>query len=393
MAVYGFPEEMLQYRPEAESENTGLLKDHSAPRRGSMDLPFLGMTLVILLIGLIMVLSASFARSYYESGNATFVFVRQLIFSVSGIALMFIASRIRISTFRKYSFWLLAFSIVLLAIVPVIGVESGGARRWIDLKITKFQPSEIAKLALVLAFSSMICMYKNKMKTFRYGVVPFVTVIAIMVGLLILEPHLSASVIILGLGAVMMFAGGTKLRWFVVVGIAVCLAVVLILPNFDYARERIDVWRDPLAEKLDGGWQIVQSLYAVGSGGLLGLGLGQGRQKYLYLPEEHNDFIFAVVGEELGFIGAVLILALFAMLIIRGFWIAMHARDRFGSLVATGLSALLALQVFLNVAVVTNLIPCTGISLPFFSSGGTALWLQMLEMGIILSISRDIKDK
>ncbi len=289
----------------------------NSPRRaradGSADA---GMTLVILLIGLIMVLSASFARSYYESGNATFVFVRQLIFSVSGVALMLIASRIKVSVFQKYSFWLLVASVVLLALVPFIGVESGGAKRWINLKITRFQPSEIAKLALVLSFSSMICVYKDKMKTFRYGVVPFFAVIAIIVGLLILEPHLSASVIILALGAVMMFAGGTRLRWFALVGIAVALASVLLLPNFDYARERIAVWRDPLAEKLKGGWQIVQSLYAVGSGGLLGLGLGQGRQKYLYLRKSTMTS-FCNRRRGTGLYRAVLILALFAMLIIR----------------------------------------------------------------------------
>ena len=190
----------------------------------------------------------------------------------------------------------------------------------------------------------------------------------------------------------MMFVGGTRLRWFAIVAIFVALAAVVLLSNFDYASGRIAAWRDPLSQKLTGGWQIVQSLYAVGSGGLLGLGLGQGRQKHLYLPEEHNDFIFAVVCEELGFIGAALILILFAILILRGFWLALRARDRFGSLVITGLTSLLALQVFLNVAVVTNLIPCTNI--PSFSAPVEQHYeLQMLEMGIILSISREIKDK
>jgi cell division protein FtsW len=369
------------------------VRERAEVKRGQMDLPFFAMTLVILTIGLIMVFSASFARAYYESGNPAYVFVRQFIFSVSGVAIMLIASRIKPTFFRRYSFWLLVFSIGLLVLVPIIGEESGGAKRWIDLKITGFQPSEIAKLAVVLSFASMICIYKDKMKTFRYGVLPFVLIIGIIVGLLILEPHLSASVIIIALGGIMMFVGGTRLRWFAIVAIFVALAAVVLLSNFDYASGRIAAWRDPLSQKLTGGWQIVQSLYAVGSGGLLGLGLGQGRQKHLYLPEEHNDFIFAVVCEELGFIGAALIIILFAILILRGFWLALRARDRFGSLVITGLTSLLALQVFLNVAVVTNLIPCTGISLPFFSSGGTALWLQMLEMGIILSISREIKDK
>lgn len=393
---YSFPDESsrgILGTGEYDAKDKGQVREGGAVKCGQMDLPFLAMTLVILTIGLIMVFSASFARAYYESGNAAYVFVRQFIFSVSGVALMLLASRIKPTFFRRYSFWLLAFSIGLLILVPIIGEEIGGARRWIDLKITGFQPSEITKLAVVLSFASMICLYKNKMKTFRYGVVPFVSVIGIIVGLLILEPHLSASVIIIALGGIMMFAGGTRLRWFAILAIFIGLAVVVLLPSFDYASGRIAAWRDPLSQKLEGGWQIVQSLYAVGSGGLLGLGLGQGRQKYLYLPEEHNDFIFAVVCEELGFIGAALILILFAILIIRGFWLALHARDRFGSLVITGLTSLLALQVFLNVAVVTNLVPCTGISLPFFSYGGTALWLQMLEMGIILSISREIKDK
>lgn len=393
---YSFPEnssrEVVDINEYSEKERE-TERERVAVKRGQMDLPFLAMTLVILTIGLIMVFSASFARSYYESGNAAYVFVRQFIFSVSGVVLMLIASRIKPALFRRYSFFLLAASIALLVLVPIIGEESGGAKRWIDLKITGFQPSEIAKLAVVLSFASMICQYKNKMKTFKYGVVPFVSIIGIIVFLLILEPHLSASVIIIALGGIMMFAGGTRLRWFAVVAVAVAVAAAVLLTNFDYASGRIAAWRDPLSQKLTGGWQIVQSLYAVGSGGLLGLGLGQGRQKYLYLPEEHNDFIFAVVCEELGFIGAALILILFVILILRGYWLALHARDRFGSLVITGLTSLLALQVFLNVAVVTNLVPCTGISLPFFSSGGTALWLQMLEMGIILSISREIKDK
>ncbi len=216
---------------------------------------------------------------------------------------------------------------------------------------------------------------------------------AIILGLLILEPHLSACVIIVLVGAIMMFVGGTRVFWFVLVAVIAVAAGFILVKLFDYAAARIAIWKDPFIDKRGDGWQIVQSLYAVGSGGLLGLGLGQGRQKYLYLPEEHNDFIFSVVCEELGFIGASLILILFAILIIRGFWIAMHARDRYGSMIVTGLTSLLAIQVFLNVAVVTNLIPSTGISLPFFSYGGTALVLQLAEMGIILSVSRDIEAK
>lgn len=365
-------------------------RSSGAEKRGHIDLPFCVLTLVILAIGVIMVLSASFARSYYTSGEPVYFFVRQMIFAVSGVALMLVVSRIKVSTFRRFSYPLLFVSIVLLAAVPFIGVSEGDVTRWISLGFTTFQPSEITKLAEVLAFASMICAYKDKMRTFKYGVLPFAIVVAVIVGLLYMEPHLSAAVIIFAIAVLMMFAGGTRLGWFALLGGIVLVLGILTLTKFGYASDRIAAWRHPEDDPINKGFQILQSLYAIGSGGLLGLGLGQGRQKYLYLPAEHNDYIFAIVCEELGFIGAILILILFALLIIRGFWIALHANDRYGSLVATGLTGLLAIQVFLNIAVVTNLIPCTGISLPFFSYGGTALWIQLVEMGIILSISRDI---
>lgn len=355
-----------------------------------MDLPFLVLTLIILTIGVIMVLSASFARAYYTAGDPMKYFIRQLGFALGGVAIMLWFSRWRVSTFRRFSMPLLAVSIFLLMMVPIIGVSEGGAKRWIDLGFTTFQPSEIAKVAVVMSFSVLICTYKEKMKTFKYGVLPFVVILALIVGLLILEPHLSASVIILSVGAIMMFAGGTHIKWFGILAAVVAVAAVIILTQMDYASARITAWKDPEADPLGAGFQIRQSLYAIGSGGMLGVGLGQSRQKFLYLPEEHNDYIFAIVCEELGFVGAMLILILFALLIVRGFWLALHARERYGALVITGLTSLLAIQVFLNVAVVTNLIPATGISLPFFSYGGTALLIQLAEMGVILAISRDI---
>lgn len=364
--------------------------DKEKSRRGPMDLPFLILTLIILTIGVIMVLSASYARAYYASGDPTKYFVRQLVFAASGVALMLLTSRLPVSLFRRMSMWSLLVSIVLLALVPIIGVEDNGAQRWIDLGITTFQPSEIAKIAVILSFATMICSFKEKMKTFKYGVLPFAVILVVIVGLLVLEPHLSASIIIIAIGAIMMFIGGTRLGWFIGGGVTVAGAAWLAIAKMGYASNRIAAWLDPFAYKQTTGYQTIQSLYAIGSGGLLGMGLGQGRQKHLYLPEEHNDFIFSVVCEELGFIGALLILILFALLIVRGYWLALHAKDKFSSLITTGITSLLALQVFLNVAVVTNLIPCTGISLPFFSYGGTALWIQLVEMGIILSVSRDI---
>ena len=365
-----------------------------ARKRGNVDLPFLVLTLFILTIGVVMVLSASFARGYYASEKGPmYFFKRQLIFAVSGVVLMIVTSHIRPTTMRRWSMHLLILSIFMLILVPIIGVEDNGAKRWISLGFTTFQPSEIAKLAEILAFANMICRFKNKMGTFKYGVLPFVIVVVVIVGLLLLEPHLSASVIILAIAIVMMWAGGTRSFWFVGGIIVVGLAGVVLITNMGYASDRITAWLHPEDDPLGKGFQILQSLYAIGSGGLLGLGIGQSRQKYLYLPEEHNDYIFSVVCEELGFIGAMLILVLFAMLIIRGFWIALHANTRFDSLVATGITSMLAIQVFLNVGVVTNLLPSTGISMPFFSYGGTALWIQLVEMGIILSVSRDIPIK
>ncbi len=353
------------------------------------------LTLLLLAIGVVMVLSASYASAYYDlsketGGNATYYFARQLIFAVLGVVVMLVASRFPVSFYRKFSFWVLGVAIVLLAAVLVIGTESGGGKRWIIIAGQSIQPSEIAKIGVILAFAKLICRYKNLMGTFKYGVMPFAVVLAVIVGLLILEPHLSASIIIIALGAVMMFIGGARLFWFVggLIGVSGLFAIVVSVLN--YSSERISAWLDPFADTGDTGYQIVQSLYAVGSGGLFGLGLGQSRQKFLYLPEEHNDFIFSIVSEELGFIGAALILTLFALLIVRGYWIAMHSRDRYGFLVCTGITSLLALQVILNVAVCTNLVPCTGISLPFFSYGGSALLMQLGEMGIILSVSRDV---
>ena len=370
--------------------------DDSAISRGAMDVPFLLLTLLLLAIGVVMVFSASFARAYYSAAsnhNPSYYFTRQIVFALMGVAAMLVASRFPIGFYRRFAGPILATAVALLLLVLVGGTKVNGARRWFAIAGVTFQPSEIAKIAVILFDATLICRYHSKMNTFRYGVLPFGIVAGLIVGLLILEPHLSASIIIIAITATMMFIGGARLIWFLIGGGAVGLGFFLVVNVLSYSSERISAWRDPFGDTGDTGYQIVQSLYAIGSGGLSGLGLGNSRQKYLYLPEEHNDFIFSVVCEELGFIGATLILILFALLIIRGYWLALHARDRYSFLVCTGITTLLALQVILNIAVVTNLIPCTGISLPFFSYGGTALLLQLAEMGVVLSISRDIPEK
>ena len=350
---------------------------------------FLLLTLLLTGLGLVMIYSSSFARALYETGDSAYFFKRQLIFSLIGAAELLAVSRVRPELLKKLAFPVLGISIVflILVFVPGIGQSENGATRWIRLGIS-FQPSEIAKLGVILSYAAMIASFQEKMETFRYGIAPFAAILAVIVVLLRLEPHNSAIVIIACTAGAMLFLGGVRYRWFVLGGGVMLLGLAVILGAGGYEASRITAWRDPFSDPSDSGYQIIQSLYAIGSGGLLGLGFGQGRQKYLYLPEEHNDYIFAIVCEELGLAGALAILLLYALLILRGYWIAMHVRDRFLSLTVAGITTLTALQVFFNIGVVTNLLPSTGISLPFFSYGGTALLIQLGEMGIILSASR-----
>ena len=361
--------------------------------RGLLDVPFLVLTVLLVLIGVLMMFSASYARAYSAEGKATYYFARQAVFAIVGIGIMLFFSTWNYQIWRSVSFFILAAAIVFLLLVPLIGIEENGAKRWIYLGFTSFQPSEVAKLGIVLTFASMISYYRERMQSFREGILPFVVILAVVCGLLVLEPHLSAIIIILGVSAAMLFLGGVKLRWFAAGLAVVAVFIGIYLATKGYAGGRIQAWLHPFEDESDSGYQIVQSLYAIGSGGLMGLGLGRSRQKYLYLPEEHNDYIFPIVCEELGFVGAMVVLLLFLLLILRGYWIALHARDRFGMLVVGGLTTLLALQVFLNIGVVTNLLPATGISLPFFSYGGTALLIQLFEMGVILSVSRQNDNK
>jgi len=364
-------------------------------RRAPFDLFFFLTVLLLLGLGVVMILSASSPRAYYDpagqtGGNAVYYFVRQLVFALLGVGLMLLASYLPMGFYRRYTPAFLALTLLLLLLVPLIGVKANGSRRWLGIGGLTLQPSELAKLCVILLFALLICRFRTRMRRFRYGILPFVGILGVFVGLLILEPHFSASIILIAVGAAMLFLGGVRLAWFAGAFAAASAGLAVLMTFFPYASSRLRTWRDPFSSSSDEGYQIVQSLYSVGSGGLSGLGLGGSRQKYLYLPEEHNDFIFSIVCEELGFIGAVFILLLFSALILRGYWIALHCRDRFSCLVCAGITTLLAIQVFLNVAVVTNLVPCTGISLPFFSYGGTALLIQLAEMGIVLSASRDM---
>ena len=367
--------------------------------RGPIDVPFLLLVLMLTGIGLIMLFSASFPSAYYETGNPAYYLIRQSIFAALGIAAMVVIGRINYERFRAVSKLLLLISIILLVLVLIPGIGTGrithGAQRWIRSlgPIPQFQPSEVAKFGVILYFADSISKKKSRMATLREGILPYGFILLLLAGLMMLEPHFSGTVLIVGIGAVMMYVGGIRSYWvgFGLAG-AGLVAYGFMSGIIKYNSSRIKIWLDPLNPEWmqSSGYQIRQSLLAIGSGGLLGVGLGKSRQKFLFLPEEHNDFIFSIVCEELGLIGATLIMAIFALLIIRGYWIALHARDRFGSLLAVGVTTQVALQVFLNIAVVSNLIPNTGISLPFFSYGGTALAIQLAEMGVVLSVSRQM---
>lgn len=371
------------------------VKRRKSTLRGSLDYPFLILVIVLMAIGLLMLFSASYAAAYYDKNirNSTFYFTRQALFAAAGVGAMFGISFMDYRRLRILSPLLMIGAIALLILVLIIGEGNFGEKRWIDFGIIRFQPSEIAKVAVIFFFSSMISVNPEKMKTFRYGVLPFIIVLAVIAGLMFLEPHLSGAVLIVGVGASLMWMGGTHWGWFAgAIGLAGTAGIAAI-SFLDYARKRISTYFNPFLDPQGDGYQIIQSLYAIGSGGALGLGFGNSRQKYLYLPEAHNDFIFAIVCEELGFIGAIIILALFALLIIRGYWIALHARDKFGSLLAGGITTMVALQMILNIGVVTGVLPVTGASLPFFSYGGTALTILLAEMGVVLSVSRYIPAK
>ena len=369
-----------------------------AAKGGRMDVPFLLLTLLLTVIGLVMLFSASFPSAYYESGNPAYYFKRQAIFAALGLSAMFVVGKINYQRWRGAARMLLIFSIFLLilVIIPHVGITQNRATRWLGIEdVFTFQPSEIAKLAVIVYFADSISKKREKMLQWREGILPYVIILGVISILMLLEPHLSGTILIVGTGAIMMAVGGMQ-GWLIGAGIGGVAAVAVLFVKLvesgviSYGASRIAMWHDPWLDMSDDGYQMVQSLIAIGSGGLLGLGLGKGRQKFLYLPEEHNDFIFAVVCEELGLIGACVIMLIFAMLLLRGFWIALHARDRFGTLLVVGVMTHLGLQVFLNIAVVSGLVPATGISLPFFSYGGTALALQLVEMGIVLSVSRQI---
>ena len=375
--------------------------------KGPVDMPFLALVLVLTVIGLIMLFSASFPSALDETGDAFYYIKSQAAFAAAGIAAMLAMSKINYQRLRGLATLALVGSIVLLILVilpgpneygKLFGIRRNSAVRWLLLFLVagpQYQPSELAKLGIILYFAATISQRKDRMRTFKYGILPYGILLAIYAVLMLLEPHMSGCILLVGIGAVMMVVGGMDWKWVAGGILTACAGLYAMLFTnlmeiIDYNSSRIQTWRDPFWDAKDKSYQMAQSLIAIGSGGLFGVGLGRGRQKFMFLPEEHNDFIFAIVCEELGYVGAGIIMILFALLIIRGYWIAIHARDRFGALLVVGVTTQIGLQVFLNIAVVTGLIPATGISLPFFSYGGTALLIQLFEVGIVLSVSRQM---
>ena len=356
----------------------------------TFDFPFLILVLLLLTVGLTMLYSASFAQSEYDTGYqiSTKYLQKQGACALIGLAAMFFFSRIPARAWYRLAWPLYGVSIVLLLSVLVIGQEVNGAKRWINLAGIQFQPSEVAKFTMIVLFARLTRLFGQDAKRFRYGVLGFGGALMGILIPLALEKHLSA-IMLMGMVAVaMMFVAGTSSKWLLAGAAAAAVFVVVYISFMGYAGDRVTAWLHPEQDPGDTGYQILQSLYAIGSGGLFGLGFGKSRQKYLYLPFQYNDYIFAICCEELGLIGALAIIVLFSVTILRGYWIALHARDRFSTVLAAGLVTLIAVQTILNLCVVTNLLPSTGIALPFFSYGGTALAVNLGEMGIVLQISR-----
>ena len=355
-----------------------------------VEIPFLILLMLLLTVGLVMLYSASSAQSEYDTGYtiSTKYLQKQAVCAGLGLICMAFFSRIPAEFWFRFAWPLYGISIALLLLVLVLGESVNGARRWINLAGIQFQPSEIAKFAMILLFARLTKGFGPSAREFRYGVLGFGCALLGILLPLALEKHLSA-IMLMGLVAVvMMFVAGTSPKWLLAGAGCAAAFVVIYISFMGYAGDRVTAWLHPEQDPGDTGYQILQSLYAIGSGGLFGLGFGKSRQKYLYLPFQYNDYIFAIVCEELGLVGAVLIMGLFSALIIRGYWIALRARDRFSTVLASGLVTLIAVQTVLNLCVVSNLLPSTGIALPFFSYGGTALAVNLGEMGVILSISR-----
>ncbi len=360
-----------------------------------IDLATLVIIFVLMTVGLIALFSASYPTGLYRFNDPLRFIRNQTIFAIMGICGMLFISVIDYHIYGRFYKWIYGFGVALLALVLLIGVEHNRATRWLAIPfIGEFQPSEITKIAMIIAFSYYASKMGDKIRTYR-GLLPFIGAFAVIAGFLALQPHMSAIVIMFIIAVSILFVAGIKIWYFFPIGAAGigAFAVAYQMPIFNHVRERIAVWLDPFIDLQDKGYQAANSFVAIGSGGFWGLGLGQGRHKQLYLPEAPNDFIFSAWCEEMGFVGAVILMILFGYLIYRGYVIAKNAKDKFGCLIAVGITTQFAVQTLMNLFVVTGVMPVTGASLPLFSYGGTALIIQLCELGILLNISRTMTHK
>lgn len=365
-------------------------KSFSSFLKNPIDFTLLITILLLLSIGLIMVLSASSPSALSTTDSSYTYFYKQAIFAVAGLFMMWVISNIDYRFYQKY--YKLAYIIAFLSLLAVlfIGKTINGAKRWIYLTETlSFQPSEFVKLLMIIFYAGILVKNRDELNKYGKGFLKHIIMLAPIILLLILQPHFSASIVIIGIVSIMMIIAGCKFWHFLSTGAIIGIpGIIVLILTSAYRLERVVTFLDPWKDKEDSGWQVIQSLYAIGSGGLFGAGLGESKQKYLYIPEPHNDFIFSILGEELGFIGCAIVIILFAIFIWRGILIAMKSPDMFGSLIAVGITIQVAIQVIINIAVVTSSMPATGMPLPFFSYGGTSLFILLCEMGILLNISK-----
>ncbi|MBQ9531470.1 MAG: cell division protein FtsW [Eubacterium sp.] len=364
---------------------------------GGIDIPFFALTMALLTIGLVMLFSSSYPYALQHRGDSYYFFKRQLLFALVGVVAMLLASKLNYKLLKIAVKPLFAVTVILLVVVLFYHTNQGDFKRWIPISGFTLQPSDIAKFTVILTLAAYCSKYYDKMKRPIHGIVIPLSIIALFCGLIFMEHHLSCTILVFCIGASIMFCSGTNEKlFFVGVGVIVAvIALVILKPDvlMHYAGERVEAWLDKDFDPTGARWQTNNSLYAIGSGGLFGVGLGNSKQKFLYVSEPQNDFIFSIVCEELGFFGAALILLLFALLFIRGIQIAIKCKDKFASLIVIGIVAQVAVQTILNIMVVTDTIPNTGIALPFFSYGGTAIMMLLFEMGVVLSISRKSNQK
>ncbi|MBU5313525.1 putative lipid II flippase FtsW [Tissierella carlieri] len=368
-----------------------MAKGKSVKKKKAVDFSLLMGALILVFIGIIMVFSSSWPEAMQDFGDGYHFLKKQIIAASVGLVGMIICMNIDYKIWKKYSFWVYLLALISGALIfSPLGKEAKGARRWINLGFTTFMPSDAIKIGSIIYFANFLSNKKEHIRTLKQGTIPALIIIGISCGFIYVQKDLGTTITLAGTLMSMFFIAGMNLYHLIFMGVGAVGLGFLVLsgPDNAYRRNRITAFRDPFAYKLDIGWQAVQSLYALGSGGLFGLGLGKSRQKFSYIPESYNDFIFSIIGEELGFLGTLTVILILMLIIWRGIRIALSIDDSFGCFLASGITALVTVQSLIHIAVVTSSIPTTGITLPFVSYGGTSLMIYMSAIGILLNISR-----